>query len=165
MGMLASFFLAVPEVMPPQHLESLARVIQASITPALLLAAVGTTLSVLSTRLGRIVDRMRSLDLRVRGYSDGPPVSDQRRDDMRVELGTLMARRRLIDWAIISCTFSALIVSLVIAVAFTGYIWRVDVGRTVALLFVAAMLAFTCALSLFLAEVVFAERKTRGAIG
>jgi hypothetical protein len=84
---------------------------------------------------------------------------------MRSELDALMQRRRLIDWAIIFCTLAALIVSLVIAVAFAGYIWRMDIGTTVALLFVAAMLAFTCALGLFLGEVILAERRTRRQIG
>jgi hypothetical protein len=157
--------LAVPEVVPRLQLESLAHVIQASITPALLLASIGTTLSVLTSRLARIVDRMRGLDLRIRGYHDGPPVSEDRRDHMRRELRVLLRRRYMMDAAIICCTASALIVSLVIALAFAGYIWQADIGTAVAVLFIVAMLAFISAYTLFLCEVVFANRKMRHEVG
>jgi hypothetical protein len=147
------------------ELETLQHVIQASITPALLLTAVAATLAVLSTRLGRIVDRMRGLDLRILGFYDGPPIPEQRRAHMRHELGVLLRRRWLIDGAILCCTLSALIVCLLIAVAFAGYIWRADVGTVVAVLFIAAMLAFVVAFSLFLWEVLFAASKMRRETG
>jgi hypothetical protein len=146
-------------------LESLAHVIQASVAPVVLLAALGTVLSVLSLRLGRIVDRMRGLDLRIRGYHDGPPVSAERREHMRYELGILRTRRWLTDGSIICCTVAALIVCLIIASAFAAYLSQADVGFALAILFILAMAAFVCALILFLYEVIFAAYKMRREIG
>jgi hypothetical protein len=146
-------------------LESLVHVIQASVAPVVLLAALGTVLSVLTLRLGRIVDRMRGLDLRIRGYHDGPPVSAERREHMRYELGILRRRRWFTDASIICCTLAALIVCLLIAVAFAAYISQADVGFQLAVLFILAMAAFICALILFLCEVIFAAYKMRREIG
>jgi hypothetical protein len=163
-GDVAAFHAVVAEVMS-LPLESLAHVIQASIAPVVLLAALGTVLSVLTLRLARIVDRMRGLDLRIRGYHDGPPVSAERREHMRYELGILRRRRWFTDCAIICCTLAALIVCLVIAIAFAAYISKADVGFWLAILFILSMVAFICALVLFLCEVVFAAYKMRREIG
>jgi hypothetical protein len=40
----------------PSHVASVAQVIQAAVAPVFLLAGVGTTLNVLATRIGRIID-------------------------------------------------------------------------------------------------------------
>jgi Protein of unknown function (DUF2721) len=45
--------------MPADHLQDITHTIQLAVAPVFLLTALGTTLGVLASRLGRIVDRAR----------------------------------------------------------------------------------------------------------
>ena len=49
----------LPGPVMESHLTDITRVIQLSVAPAFLLVAMGTLITILSTRLGRIVDRRR----------------------------------------------------------------------------------------------------------
>lgn len=131
--------------MEESHVHDIARVIQMALAPAFLLSAVGALLNVFANRLARIVDRTRVLECR------GEPG-----DDGRAELGTLQRRGELVRWAITMGTGAALLVSLVIGVAFVGFLARMNFAMVVAGLFVAAMGALTLALGFFLREVVLA---------
>ena len=133
--------------MDPTPLEDLGHVIQLSIAPVFLLTAVGTILSVLSARLGRIVDRSRTLhDRRLNTDAD-------RRQAMDDELVLLGRRRHLVTLAITFGTVPALLVCVLIAVTFVGYLVHVSIGMMVASLFVLAMACFILALVSFLREV------------
>jgi hypothetical protein len=121
--------------------------IQLAVAPVFLLTSLGTILSVLSGRLSRVVDRGRVLSERI----SVAPSSSQL--VIQAELSTLMRRRLLVNRAITCCTVAALLVCLVIAFAFLGFILRADFGRIVAGLFIAAISAFTAALWLFLREI------------
>jgi hypothetical protein len=60
---------------------------------------------------------------------------------------------RLIHWALTLGTSAALLVCLLIAVAFLGYLFSVRAGTAMASLFVAAMAAYVAALVCFLREI------------
>jgi cation transporter-like permease len=60
---------------------------------------------------------------------------------------------RLIHWAVTLATSAALLVCLLIAVAFLGYLFTARAGTIMAVLFVAAMAAYVGALVCFLREV------------
>jgi hypothetical protein len=124
--------------------------IQLAIAPVFLLSGLGTILSVLSTRLGRVVDRTRKL-MEQRETAD-----EKHRARMDAELLVLKHRRGLVNRAIAAGTVAALLVCVLIAVAFLGSLGEVSVGPIVAGLFVLAMLAFITALVLFLREVITA---------
>ena len=47
---------------PESHLADISRVIQLAIAPVFLLTAIGTLINVLAGRLGRAVDRRRTLE-------------------------------------------------------------------------------------------------------
>lgn len=49
----------------PPHIANLAQVIQLAVAPVFLLAGVGTTLNALATRVGRIIDRARTMEDRL----------------------------------------------------------------------------------------------------
>ena len=135
---------------PEAHLAELARTIQLAVAPVFLLMALGTILGVLSTRLGRIVDRSRVLSAKLeelRGAAASP---------LARELDVLGRRRRIVNHAITAATVAALLVCLVIAIVFIGFMVHADFARAMAGLFVAAMGAFILALLLFLREIVFA---------
>ncbi|HEX9052307.1 MAG TPA: DUF2721 domain-containing protein [Anaeromyxobacter sp.] len=128
-------------------LQDITHTIQVAIAPVFLLTALGTTLSVLTTRLSRIVDRARRVEARLR--DEAPP----RRDVSVRELRMIAARVRLIHWAITAGTSAALLVCLLIAVAFVGYLLEARVATAMAVLFVAAMAAYVVALLFFLREI------------
>jgi uncharacterized membrane protein (DUF485 family) len=129
-----------------------AHVIQLAIAPVFLLTAVGTLLSVLSTRLARIVDRGRVLHERM------PTRSPEERHRAGQELRTLQRRRRRVNLAITCGVSAALFVCLLIVVAFAGAFLHVSVSALLATLFVLAMLALVGALTTFLSEIFLATR-------
>ena len=134
------------------HLTDIARVIQLAVAPVFLLTAIATLISALNTRLGRIVDRRRVVQERQQMQtSDVAVIAGQ-------EIGMLVRRSRLVYYAIFCSVLSALLVCLVVAGAFLGALLGVDLARTVATFFIAAMLAMIAALGLFLREVFLAVR-------
>ena len=135
-------------------LTTVAHTIQLSVAPVFLLTALGTFLGVLSTRLGRIVDRARVLGARV-----GATASEQ--DTVQAELHLLSRRRHLVNMAITCGVTAALLVCAIISSLFLGSILRANVSWLTAVLFVAAMLAFTAALLLFLREILMAVASVR----
>jgi hypothetical protein len=72
---------------------------------------------------------------------------------LRTDLTTLSRRAKLISRAITLCTATALLVCTVIAVLFLSAFLRFDLSIPVALLFIAAMLAFFLGLLWFLREI------------
>ena len=131
------------------HLTDIARVIQLAVAPVFLLTAITTLISAMNTRLGRIVDRRRVIQTRLK-ESDQP--------ESRSELAKLARRTRLVYYSIFCAVFAALLVCLVVAGAFLGALIAVNLSRMVATLFIAAMLAIIAALGLFLREIYLAVR-------
>jgi len=123
-----------------------AHVIQQAVAPVFLLTGVGAILSVLTSRLARVVDRFRSL-------SDASEVV---RTAHTKELETLSRRARLIHWAISLCTICALFICIVIAALFVGSETGIDPSGTISILFIAAMLALISGLLCFLREIALA---------
>ena len=125
------------------HLTDISRVIQLAVAPVFLLTAIATLISAMNTRLGRIVDRRRVVQARGN-------VTDA---EAAAELEQLARRSRLVYLAIFCVVLAALLVCLVVAGAFLGALLTVDIARTVAALFIAAMLAMIAGLGLFLREI------------
>lgn len=125
---------------------TVAHVIQQAVAPVFLLTGVGAILGVLSTRLGRVIDHFRTLD----------KSAGEERLKHKAEMAVLMQRSRWIHWAISLCTLCALLVCIVIAALFIGSELGMDPSGTVAMLFIAAMLALTAGLLCFLREIALA---------
>jgi hypothetical protein len=128
------------------HLTDISRVIQLAVAPVFLLTAIATLISAMNTRLGRIVDRRRVVQAR----DDADPLATA------IELGQLARRSRLVYLAIFGNVLAALLVCLVVAGAFLGALFSVDLARVVAGFFIAAMLAMIAGLGLFLREIYIA---------
>lgn len=135
------------------HLTDITRVIQLAVAPVFLLTGIGTMLNAMNTRLGRIVDRRRVIQDRMREAQGEIP------EECREELDQLASRIQLIYFAILFAVLSALLVCLVVASAFLGALITVDWARLVAALFVLAMAALIGGLSMFLREVFVAVRE------
>lgn len=136
--------------MQTQQLEDITHTIQLSVAPVFLLSAIGTALSVFANRLARVVDRARALE----GQLDAGVATGQ--SAIFEELRRLNQRARLIHFALTMGTVAALLVCVLIAAAFVGYLLSVNLGALVALAFILAMVAFVSALVFFLREVFLA---------
>jgi Protein of unknown function (DUF2721) len=137
-------------------LTGLARTIQLAVAPVFLLTALGTLISVLTTRLGRIVDRARVLD--ARSYEPHQAAELHAHND---ELATLLRRRYLINYAVTCATLAALQVCILIAGAFLGFMLHKNFSLFIAGMFVGAMAAFILALLLFLREILISVAPSR----
>ena len=140
---------------PEPLLTDITHTIQLAIAPVFLLTAVGTTLSVFSQRLSRIVDRARRVEAMLAA------ATPERTEATRRELTTLSARASLIHLALTFGISCAIMVCLVIAVAFVGYLLNARVGVGLAILFILALAAYVVALLCYLREVFMAIQNLR----
>ena len=142
--------------MPPETpIAAIAHVIQLAIAPVFLISGVATLLSVLTNRLGRIVDRARVLEAKLdfRDEAQSAKASE--------ELIRLSTRARLVNFAISFCTISALLTCIMIATLFTGTFLPINLSKLITVLFIAAMFSLFLALASFLREVITATRALR----
>ena len=136
--------------------ENIARLIQLALGPVFLLSGVGITLSRLTQRLSRIVDRARTLeDQRER------TTEENRLKRIDRDLRVIWRRTRYINSAILLSTVSALLVTLVVTLLFASEFTPMAVGATVAVMFSASMLCLSTAFLMFLIEVRIAVRTLR----
>jgi Protein of unknown function (DUF2721) len=128
-------------------LGDVGHVIQLAIAPVFLLTAVGTLINVLVNRLGRSVDRRRRL---------AAALAQADRDHLesaRSELAFVERRVRLIYSAIFLAVVCALLICLLIGMAFIDALVSVSFSQLIAILFVLAMLALIGSLVCFLREI------------
>ena len=142
---------------PPSEVSSVAQVIQLAVAPVFLLAGVGALLGVLANRLGRVIDRFHVLEKSL--------VSELSAAERTQTLSTILSlsrRARMIHWAISLCTACDLLVCLVVVALFVGAELQVELSRTIAGLFVAAMLSLIAGLTCFLREIALATNFIEG---
>jgi hypothetical protein len=132
--------------------ETIAHTIQLAVAPVFLLAGLGQLLNLLATRLSRVIDRARWIELHFHELERTRAVR---------ELRLLDRRMSIVSTAITLCTVSAMAVCLVVGGLFVARLLGEGFGRAVAFLFVLAMVLLVAALALFLFEVHFANRSTR----
>ena len=130
------------------HVTSVTHVIQLAVAPVFLLTAIATLISALNVRLGRIVDRQRVLQ------APGPIGTglDAAMERQR-EFALLHRRAHLSYLAILAAVIAGLFVCLVVALAFVGVLFEVDLARFLAVLFILAMVSMITSLSVFLREI------------
>jgi hypothetical protein len=140
-----------------EHVTDITRIIQLAVAPVFLLTAIGTILSALNNRLGRIVDRRRVLEERMRKASAGeqPDPADVS------ELELLASRIRLIYHAIVMAIICGLLVCMLVASAFVGVFVALDIARLLGTLFILAMISLIGSLWMLLREVFLAVKGGR----
>ena len=126
-------------------------VIQLAIAPVFLLTGVGAILNVLANRLGRVVDRFRTL------HVEQSSAATLALSAITTEMAVLAERARMIHWAIGLCTSCALLVCILIATLFLGSLANKNLSTLISLLFILAMLALILGLLLFLREIALAR--------
>lgn len=136
--------------------EQLARTIQLAIAPVFLLTAIGAILGVVTTRLGRAVDRARALE------AEHPhSVEEEARARLVAELATLDRRIVLAQRAVVLCAGAALATCLLITALFLAETVAARTARVIAPLFVVVMLLLAGGLWAFLIEVRIAIHTVR----
>ena len=140
------------------HVTDIARIIQLAVAPVFLLTAIGTILSALNNRLGRIVDRRRLLLDRTRKtVADG---AEAAKEDIE-ELALLARRISLIYHAVLFAVVSGLLICLLVATAFMGVFISIDLARVVGMLFILSMFSLIGCLALLLREIFLAVKVGR----
>jgi hypothetical protein len=138
-----------------QDVSLIVHAIQLAIAPVFLLTGLGALLSVMATRLSRVIDRARWLEQHWKQF-DG-----EERAAATRELGTLEKRGHLASWAINFCTSAALLVCAVIATLFIDVFVGTNLKWLVGAFFILAMIALIGGLSSFLREVYLATHTLR----
>jgi hypothetical protein len=138
----------VPAAEP--HIVAITQAIQLAIAPVFLLTAIGTIINALAGRLARAVDRRRAIEEIL------PALAGNAYEEKFAELRLLARRIHLVLWSMGLAVFSALLVCLLIGAAFGAAFVSVDLSRFVAVLFLAAVVALTGCLILFMREVFLA---------
>jgi hypothetical protein len=144
--------------MPSGPLSDIGHVIQLAIAPVFLLTAVGTILNVLINRLARAVDRRRVL------FASMPELAEIVAVLAKQELEFEQRRIRLVYVAITLAVLCALLVCVLIALAFIDAFVAMDLGKVVAVLFIMAVVALTASLTVFLREIFLSVNSIRAPI-
>ncbi|NKB32547.1 MAG: DUF2721 domain-containing protein [Pseudomonadales bacterium] len=140
-------------------IEAIAGVIQLAVAPVFLLAGIAGMLNVLTSRLGRVVDRFRKIETKMVGEAHDEHVAV-----LQKETQGLWQRIQLINWAIRTFVLGALLISLVIVALFCGELVAIDLSTMIATFFVIAMCFIIVGLVLFLFEVSTATKHINSGI-
>lgn len=130
----------------------LSQVIELAVAPVFLLAGIGAFVNAFAARLGRIFDRSRVLEASL------AEATGSKRNSVNAELKRLRHRARAALIGIALDIFSALLVCLLIAIAFAEHFFGFELRGLIAGLFIAAMIALIGGLLAFLGEVYMAVR-------
>jgi hypothetical protein len=132
---------------PDLAITSIAHAIQLAIAPVFLLTGIGSLLSVMTSRLARVIDRARALE---RAW---PDLGAEQQADVRQELATLSHRAIVASWSINLGAFAALLICSLIATLFVEAIAGINLRWLVGAMFIAAMVTLSTGLLCFLREV------------
>jgi len=119
-------------------IDQLARIIGNVAAPAFLLGAVAAFISVLISRINRVVDRAQFLH----GIGD----ADASKAYLKADIPRLRRRAALLNRALFCSILSAILTSLIIIVAFISAMFNLAHEYGVAILFVGALLTFCISL-------------------
>ena len=125
--------------------NQLSQVISQAAAPAFLLGALAAFISVLISRLNRIIDRTIMLN--------GIPAEDTVRSRLKADLPRMMWRATLVNRTILWAVVGSIAVSVLVIVAFASALFEIQHERGVAVLFMISLGAFTVSLIDFAREV------------
>lgn len=121
--------------------------LQISIGPVILISGAALLLSVMTNRLGRIIDRVRQLAAMVRDAAG----DDRAR--MVAQLAILARRAKIVRMAIIFASSSVLLAALLIIAIFFSAVFGFETAGPVTGIFVSCMACVIAAMTLFLKDI------------
>ena len=131
---------------PDFSVTTVAEIVRLAVAPVFLLSGIGAFLNVCASRLSRIVDRSREIEpllLASRG---------REHDRWIVELAVLDRRMSLVGWSIALLVLSGVLICIVVALLFAASLTDAHFGRSIAILFIASMMAIGIGFAIFLVE-------------
>ena len=133
--------------MAATSLQELIPVLQVAIGPVILISGVGLLLLTMTNRLGRAIDRARSLvrDLHERREGD--------RDHVLAQAAIIYRRARLIRLTIALAALSVLLAAVLIIVLFVSALMKWDQGLSIILLFIVCMGSLIASLITFIYDI------------
>ncbi len=119
-------------------IDQLGRIIANVAAPAFLLGAVAAFISVLISRINRVVDRSQVIH--------SIPANDAARAFLKADLPRLRRRARLLNRSLFCSVVAAILTAMIIIVAFVSALLHFAHEYGVAILFMLAMLMFSLSL-------------------
>jgi len=133
-----------------QDVSSIAHAIQLAVAPVFLLTGIAALLSVMTNRLGRVIDRARFVE---RLWHE---LNEAAQTGAREELCVLARRARFAYFAINLCTCAALLICAVVATLFVDVFVATNLKWLAGTFFFVAMVVLIGGLVSFLREVYLA---------
>ena len=130
-------------------INSVSQLIQLSVAPVFLLAGVAGLLNVFTGRLSRIIDKVDKLN---KYENENQKLLEDEKALSKIALRRkfLTMRMKNTNLAILFCTFTGLLIAMVIVTMFLSAIFQFKDSLFVAILFIAAMICLIISLLLFL---------------
>ena len=138
-----------------QDVSSIAHAIQLAVAPVFLLTGIGALLNVMTSRLGRVIDRARFVERLWHEFDEKAQTA------ARKELRILARRARLANWAINLSACAALLICAVVATLFVDVFIATNLKWLAGAFFFVAMLVLIGGLVSFLREVYLATHTLR----
>ena len=123
-------------------------VLQIAIGPVILISGIGLLLLSMTNRLGRIVDRSRSLWRELRDVSD-----PAEREQVIQQLRHLRTRAVLVRWAVTLSTLSIFLAAVLIVTLFIAALLRLEIGWAISAIFIACLFALIGSVAALLREI------------
>jgi hypothetical protein len=133
----------------PSDIHDVSFAIRDAVAPVFLLTGIGSILSVLVNRLGRSIDRARSLNA----------LKPELRRSFLDEFDIIVRRTRWMRWSVGLFIFAGLCVALSIASVFIGVAIGVHLTNFVLFTFITAMISLIFGLLCFLREIILASKE------
>jgi hypothetical protein len=133
----------------------IAQTIQLALAPVFVLVAIGNIMNILTTRLGRIVDRSRSLK------TLHAATQDAQHDEVVVEMRFVDRRIQLIGRALLVLVSSGLGIGVTVGMVFIGEIFGIELRTLTASTFFLAISLLMLALVFLLMESRLVARSLR----
>lgn len=131
-------------------IDSLIKVLQASIAPVVLISGVGLILLTMTNRLGRSIDRARHL---CAAYDTAPSAAIP---FLKQQIDILFARCQMLRIAIALASVCVGCVSTIVLALFSIYVFGLDLTGFVECLFAGGMIALIGSMFYFLKDIRFA---------
>lgn len=127
--------------------SELVPVMQSAISPVVLISGVGLLLLTMTNRLGRIVDRARSLAIRLRG------ADQEQQEPIHAQLRILDQRAHMVRRSIALAAFCVLFAALLVISLFVTSLLGADIPWLSATLFILSLVSLIASLVEFIRDV------------
>jgi hypothetical protein len=129
--------------MPQLFHSDLIPIMQTAVGPVILISGVGLLLLTFTNRLGRTIDRVRSL-------ADG---NSRDREALGEQLNILWTRARILRASILLASMSVLLAAMLIITLFLSALLKVEMGIEIAAFFIGSLLCLIASLAFFIKDI------------